>query len=173
MSESGLNRRQFIQSGARTVGGGVAATVAISASGCAQQSAALDAATLDTLTAMARRLYPYDRLSDAHYRTSIDGLVEKAGQSSVARTQLVEGVQELDAGSSSARFVALDVEGQRRVLETQQDTAFFEAVRSHVVVALYQDKRVWAKLGYEGPSHPFGGYLERGFDDIDWLPETS
>jgi hypothetical protein len=173
MSKTGLNRRQFIQGSARTVGGGVAATVAVSASGCAQQDTALDAPTLDTLTAMSRRLYPHDRLSDAHYRTSIEGLEEKAAQNSPARTLLMEGVRALDEAASPARFIELDVEGQRGVLESQQETVFFEAVRSHVVVALYQDKRVWAKLGYEGPSYPLGGYLERGFDDIDWLPETS
>jgi hypothetical protein len=41
-----------------------------------------------------------------------------------------------------------------------------------VAVALYRNKQVWPKLGYEGPSFPFGGYLERGFDDIDWLPNA-
>jgi hypothetical protein len=28
---------------------------------------------------------------------------------------------------------------------------------------------VWAKFGYEGPSADKGGYISRGFDDIDWL----
>jgi hypothetical protein len=31
---------------------------------------------------------------------------------------------------------------------------------------------VWTKLGYEGPSAPEGGYLHRGFDDIDWLKDA-
>jgi hypothetical protein len=26
-------------------------------------------------------------------------------------------------------------------------------------------------LGYEGPSFDKGGYLERGFNDLDWLPD--
>jgi len=38
-------------------------------------------------------------------------------------------------------------------------------------VALYTDRKVWSELGYEGPSFKFGGYLERGFNDIDWLSE--
>jgi len=25
-------------------------------------------------------------------------------------------------------------------------------------------------LGYEGPSFDKGGYINRGFDDLDWLP---
>jgi len=39
------------------------------------------------------------------------------------------------------------------------------------VVSLYNQHDVWTKLGYEGPSWEKGGYLERGFNDIDWLPE--
>ena len=39
------------------------------------------------------------------------------------------------------------------------------------VVALYDDREVWELLGYEGPSFDQGGYLNRGFDDLDWLPE--
>jgi hypothetical protein len=30
---------------------------------------------------------------------------------------------------------------------------------------------VWDLLGYEGPSFDKGGYLHRGFNDLDWLPE--
>jgi hypothetical protein len=26
-------------------------------------------------------------------------------------------------------------------------------------------------LGYEGPSFDKGGYLNRGFNDLDWLPD--
>jgi hypothetical protein len=29
---------------------------------------------------------------------------------------------------------------------------------------------LWPRLGYEGSSFDKGGYLHRGFDDIDWLP---
>jgi len=38
-----------------------------------------------------------------------------------------------------------------------------------MITALYNQKDVWTKLGYEGSSAEFGGYLHRGFDDIDWL----
>ena len=39
------------------------------------------------------------------------------------------------------------------------------------VVALYDDREVWELLGYEGPSFDKGGYVDRGFDDLDWLPD--
>jgi hypothetical protein len=31
---------------------------------------------------------------------------------------------------------------------------------------------MWAHIDYPGPSLPFGGYVEKGFDDIDWLPKA-
>jgi hypothetical protein len=30
---------------------------------------------------------------------------------------------------------------------------------------------VWAALGYEGSSYDKGGYINRGFNDLNWLPE--
>ena len=41
-----------------------------------------------------------------------------------------------------------------------------------LVVSLYNQPAVWAKLGYEGSSAEHGGYIHRGFDDIDWLNQV-
>ena len=32
-------------------------------------------------------------------------------------------------------------------------------------------KALWPKFGYEGSSFEHGGYLHRGFNDLDWLPD--
>ena len=37
------------------------------------------------------------------------------------------------------------------------------------MVGLYNQKELWPIFGYEGASADKGGYIERGFDDIDWL----
>jgi len=34
-----------------------------------------------------------------------------------------------------------------------------------------RDPALWKTLGYQGSSIEHGGYLYRGFDDIDWLPQ--
>ena len=39
------------------------------------------------------------------------------------------------------------------------------------VVAVYSDQRTWELVGYAGPSFDKGGYLHRGFNDLDWLPD--
>jgi hypothetical protein len=38
------------------------------------------------------------------------------------------------------------------------------------MMSLYSDLAVTRGFGYQGPSLGQGGYLHRGFDDIDWLP---
>jgi hypothetical protein len=58
------------------------------------------------------------------------------------------------------------------VLKTVEASPFFAKVRSDLVVTHYNQKAVWTKLGYEGSSADKGGYIRRGFDDIDWLPAT-
>jgi len=45
------------------------------------------------------------------------------------------------------------------------------AIKGNAVVALYNDQEVWDTLGYEGPSFDKGGYIGRGFNDLDWLPD--
>ena len=41
-------------------------------------------------------------------------------------------------------------------------------MRGHKVVALYNNKNVWADMGYQGSSYQDGGYLYRGFQDAGW-----
>ena len=68
-------------------------------------------------------------------------------------------------------FAELSEGNQLRVLTAIQDTPFFQAMRGKAIVALYNNPRVWQAFGYEGASFDEGGYLERGFDDLGWLPE--
>jgi hypothetical protein len=55
------------------------------------------------------------------------------------------------------------------VLRGIEGKPFFEAVRSDLVVSLYNQPDIWPIFGYEGESYSKGGYIRRGFDDIDWI----
>ena len=55
------------------------------------------------------------------------------------------------------------------MLREIERTPFFQAVRGGLVVSLYNNPEVWPHFGYQGESYSQGGYIERGFDDIDWL----
>ena len=48
---------------------------------------------------------------------------------------------------------------------------FFQTLRGHTVVALYNNKNVWPIFGYQGSSSQDGGYLFRGFQDAGWTME--
>jgi hypothetical protein len=78
-----------------------------------------------------------------------------------------EGVAGLDK-VFGVPFVRLSDEYQTEALRRIQDGKFFQTVRGHEAVALYNNKNVWADMGYQGSSYQDGGYLYRGFQDAGW-----
>jgi hypothetical protein len=175
MSKATINRRQFLETSTRGVAGGVVAslvpTLVLADDNWPSQLAAIESSNAAMLVRMCRVLYPHDGLSDGHYADCVVSLDAKAAADSALAKQLNDGASALNA-ASGGKFLELDEAAQVAALVTIENTAFFQSVRGHMVVALYTDRKVWAELGYEGPSFPYGGYLERGFDDIDWLPES-
>ena len=135
---------------------------------------ALDQGTATTLVGMARAMYPHDRLPDAPYERVVAALDAKAAADDRMKTLLTEGVGFLatTTGRHPRDFASLPEDQQVAALTRLQDTPFFQAVAAEVIVNLYSQPEVWAYLGYEGPSNDKGGYLDRGFDDIDWLDDA-
>jgi hypothetical protein len=80
------------------------------------------------------------------------------------------GRDELDAGASRS-WIDRGQDEQQAALSAIDKTPFFLALRGLGGFLFYNTPDVWALLGYDGPSFEKGGYLGRGFDDIDWLPE--
>ncbi|MFV0643714.1 MAG: Twin-arginine translocation pathway signal, partial [Sphingomonadaceae bacterium] len=84
-----------------------------------------------------------------------------------------DGVAQLNAiaeASYGESYVTIRSEGERvTVLCTIEQTAFFQKIRNDLMFSFYNNKEVWPFFGYEGSSWEQGGYLERGFNDIDWL----
>lgn len=119
---------------------------------------------------VARAMFPHPAFPDAPYDRAIDTIVEAAGQDVRLRAQLEQGLRDVDA-VGDAPFAELDDDARLAVLRRIEGTAFFEHVRSRLVTGLYDQKQVWDLLGYAGPCADHNGYLERGFDDLDWLPE--
>jgi hypothetical protein len=123
-----------------------------------------------TLSLMVRAMFPHASFPDGPYERTAAAIVE-ASQSDVRmRAQLEQGILELDV-AGGAPFAELVPDARLAVLRGMSGTAFFEAVRSQTVATLYNDPEVWSLLGYEGPSFGEGGYLHRGFQDLDWLPD--
>lgn len=168
-----VDRRSFL-----ATTGAVALVVTGTAVMCPGESWGLEAKnlkpeTVRTLIKMSRDIYPHDRVADRYYANAVKGMDAKASEGAPLRTTLEEGVVKLDKAAQAAYGVPYaDVgwEHQRvALLRAMEDDPFFQTVRGDLVVSLYNQKELWPMFGYEGESASKGGYIKRGFNDIDWL----
>jgi hypothetical protein len=173
-----LSRRGFLKgSGAATVGlvalsvgtGWIASPDGAWAVG----AKTLRPATMQTLVQMARDIYPHDQLADRFYAFAVAGYDEKAGADSALKTLIEDGVATLDSlaqDKHKSPYAAVGWEADRvALLRHIQDGKFFQTIRGNLITGLYNNPEVWPIFGYEGPSADKGGYIARGFDDINWL----
>lgn len=122
------------------------------------------------LVRLLRVAYPHDTFPDGPYERTADAVVAAtADDQRLART-LGMDLDQLDV-IAGGDFLAADEQTATHWLREYADEPYFRAIRGIAVVALYDDHEVWDLLGYEGPSFDRGGYLHRGFDDLDWLPD--
>jgi hypothetical protein len=100
----------------------------------------------------------------------------KAGSDAAFKKLIETGVAELDAAAQKAHksnYLLVAWEADRvALLQGIQHGPFFQKVRGDLIVSLYNNPDVWPKFGYEGSSADKGGYIHRGFNDIDWLPSA-
>jgi hypothetical protein len=175
---SKFNRRIFLQGAASAVP--VAAVAANTGLGIedawAADATTLTPATLKTLVKVARDIYPHDMLVDSYYITAIKPWDAKAAKDPAVKALLEDGVRRLDQDAQDRHKLAyaqVPWEADRVVLlQGIEQTSFFKQVRSDLVVSLYNQEELWPKFGYEGSSAEHGGYIKRGFNDIDWLPKV-
>jgi len=137
----------------------------------ALSTTALDAHTAQTLLAMARQLFPHDRLGDQYYATVVEAVDKQAASDAALRKLLTDGVARLD-GARGIAWVQLSNGARNAVLKTEEAGEFFSTMRTATINNLYTNPLVYRFFGYEGSSVEHGGYIERGFDDIGWLPNA-
>lgn len=123
-----------------------------------------------TLVRLLRVAYPHQNFPDGPYERTADAVLDRVGASIPEKVGLLTGLESLDATGQGA-FTDLSDEAALQVLRDAEDAPFFKVIRAVAVVALYNDHEVWELLGYEGASYDKGGYINRGFNDLDWLPE--
>ncbi len=172
----GVNRREFIKRTGAVAGAGVVsggALLAASSDGWAQGLVAFDAATGKALLQMCRDLYPHDRVPDAMYQKVVDMFDAAALKDPAVAQMMTDGVGELNAASrriAKRDYAATPRETDRvAALQSIEGSAFFGKVRGDMIAGLYNNPDVWEVLGYEGASAHLGGYINRGFNDIDWV----
>ena len=172
-----LSRRRFLQ----TAGAGTAGIIAVvngafvmgSTGAWAMEVKTLQPSVMATLIQMARDIYPHDRLADSYYAKAMIGYDQEAADNSELKQMLNSGVGALDEAAKAKHgggYLSVAWEEDRVALLKQvEGEAFFQKIRGGLITGLYNQPEVWPKFGYEGPSADKGGYLHRGFNDIDWL----
>lgn len=121
------------------------------------------------LQQLARRLFPHDQLSSAPYEEIADAVVNRAAADTKLAAILRAGVARLNEGSLTP-WLMRDEAQQLAAIKQLEASEFFGLMRTATIEHLYRNGEVWRLLGYQGSSVEFGGYVDRGFDDIDWLP---
>ena len=119
------------------------------------------------LSEMLRVLYPHQTFGKEIYQKVADAVIAASEASPAQKLILQTGIRELEIAS----FDKMDPKEATNYIKSIEGNAFFAAVTGSGLVALYSDHDVWNLLGYEGASHHLGGYVNRGFNDLDWLPE--
>ena len=151
------SRRRFL---ARSGQLSLAAWAAIGQFHLARAAQTGDVEAIEVLARVARLMFPHDGLQDDVYR----GLVGE-----LLADESIAGL--LNAGATAlGDFLHTPERVQIQQLELIQDGEFFTEMKTELSLSLYNDRTLWELIGYPGPSFP-AGYVGRGFDDIDWLPE--
>jgi len=166
----GLSRRQLLlrasAAGASFVIG--SGFIAAKDAAWASETAVLKPETFATLVQMARDIYPHDRIDDQFYVIAVKGYDDPASAEDIEA-----GIEALNAAARGKGYASyLDAGWERDrvdILRGMEESAFFQKIRGGLVTGLYNQKAVWPVFGYEGESYSKGGYIDRGFDDINWI----
>jgi hypothetical protein len=132
-----------------------------------------DTAEATMLLAAMRTLYPHDELPDPVYRRSVaalDALCRRRGA-------LVSPLRALLSALSSAvpaPFAACSESYRTTALRNAEAAGLpgFRLLQRLTVRFLYDDLAVWQAFGYEGAAYHLGGYVQRGFDDLQLPGDT-
>lgn len=172
-----VNRRGFLKgSGLASIGIavlGAGTLLTSSTEAFAQSFTTLGPDAGKMLLVMARDIFPHDKLAEKYYMHAIAPYDAAAMKDPALKKLLTDGITLLNAASqklAGKNYTDIPRELDRvAVLESIESTPFFQKIKGDLVTGLYNNKEVFALFGYEGSSWEKGGYINRGFNDIDWL----
>jgi hypothetical protein len=133
-----------------------------------------------------------DRLKAATYPDRlVTGIIQRnlpllGGNIHSYEHQIRSAFRRRDRRSTSAGFLTTSLRNRYSpahrpptcpsLLRTCIGTCFYDRdlipkhrLRSDFILYFYSTPAIWPLFGYEGPSNDQGGYLYRGFNDIDWI----
>ena len=165
-------RRKLLRGAALILGLVITGTRGLFARAQENSGAATEVHLEETLQQLARHLFPHDTLPAAPYKEVAIVLTSRASADSKVAKTLQGGVSQLDEGSPTPWLMRGEAQ-QAAAIKKIEGGEFFRLMRTTTIEHLYRNREVWEMLGYQGSSVEFGGYVDRGFDDIDWLSAES
>ena len=174
MTPQDMNRRRFLHLTGGTAAGAAMLAAGVGLTATSPSAWALELTSLDphqggTLLKVARHVFPHGTLDDVYYAGVVQSLDGKAAASADVAAALADGVKALDS-ATSVPWIDLSDGYQLDILEGPGQS-LLHTVKGDAVVSLYNNPLVWRHFGYEGASAQHGGYITRGFDDLNWLPD--
>ncbi len=170
LSRRALLKKSVVVSASMVVGTNFLAS---SNAAWAMEVKALTPETMATLVQVSRDIYPHDRFPDELYAAAVKSHDDASANDPGYKRMIEVGTTVLDriaVDRGHPSYVGIGWEADRLpILKSSGTSEFFQKIRGGLVVGLYNQPAVWDKLGYEGASFDKGGYINRGFDDINWL----
>ena len=171
MDEATIHRREFLKTTTGLLTGLIVAGTPLAliapARAWAVDLTAFTSSEAATLMVVARTIAPHDKLDDAAYALVVRALDSDATKDATLRKAFKEGVSRLGAD-----FAEAPESDRVAALKKVESSDFFQSTRLKTLQVLYATPMAYAYFGYEGEAFSKGGYLDRGFNDLRWLPEV-
>ena len=113
-------------------------------------------------------LFPHAELGSGVYEQALADIDARASQSQDLQGQLKQLIADVSGGLEGSWRGVSEATRISKLKAVQESSGFWQ-LRNITIESLYRNPEVWRLLGYEGSSIEYGGYINRGFDDIDWL----
>lgn len=171
-----ITRRSFARRLGITVAAGGAgvflAPALLQANTAGVEDAAMSATDIASIAMYSYTLCPMLPPTDPHYR-EVAATVSQATRQNRATAALIrDGLNAINMPGKPL-FIALVPDQRADIVRSQQGTPLFNYLHWLTAESVLRDPTLWKKIGYQGSAIEFGGYLNRGFDDIDWLPKPT
>ncbi len=169
-----VERRIFLKFFAMVFGGGYASfshwPITVEASDGQQTQTSLSADEIEVLTAYSHSLLPILEPAHPRYRQVAKKLAELASQNDGMAGFIRGGINAVEIPDQEV-WHNLSTEQRAKLVAKQEATPFFGFLHWTTSEIVMREEALWQRLGYQGSAIEQGGYIHRGFDDIDWLPQ--
>jgi hypothetical protein len=160
----GLDRRQFLVSFIIATAGALGARALPAAAESVDTSP-----TAADWQSVLETMFPHDNIDRALYGVPAGALVSAAEKDAGTRQLMEAGWRSLRQ-AAGGDWSSATGEARSRAIATIVGTPLFAVLRQTTVFTFYGNPGVWEAFGYEGDAWSFGGYLGKGLDTVDWLP---